>query len=75
MSLINKLTAGESRLTKFDGTLPKRSNLKQSNLHYEYSTEGIPAAMNVNPKNGILPQPSQLDMRNPPKKYMNNLPI
>jgi hypothetical protein len=74
MGLLNKLTAGESNLTALDGTTPVTPNFQQSTLHREYSTEGVPTAMQVQPRNGVLPQPSQLDWATPPSKYLNNLP-
>jgi hypothetical protein len=74
MGLLNKLTTGESNLTALNGTTPVTPNYQQSTLHREYSTEGVPTAMMVQPTNGVLPQPTQLDWSVPPAKYLNNLP-
>jgi hypothetical protein len=74
MGLLNKLVQGQSNLTALNGTTPVTPNFQQSTLHREYSTEGVPTAMMVQPPNGVLPQPSQLDQSTPPVKYLDNLP-
>jgi hypothetical protein len=74
MGLLNKLVQGQSNLTALNGTTPVTPNFQQSTLHREYSTEGVPTAMMVQPTNGVLPQPSQLDQSTPPVKYLDNLP-
>jgi hypothetical protein len=74
MGLLNKLIQGQSNLTALNGTTPVTPNYQQSTLHREYSTDGVPTAMQVRPYNGVLPQPSQLDQSTPPPKYLDNLP-
>ena len=74
MGLLQKLTTGQSQLSALDGATPVTPNFQQSTLHREYSTDGVPTAMRVQPTNGVLPQPSQLDQLLPPSKYLNNLP-
>jgi hypothetical protein len=74
MGLLNKLVQGQSNLTALDGTTPVRPNFQLSTLHRDYSIEGVPTAMQVQPRNGVLPKPSQLDPTNPPTKYLDNLP-
>jgi len=74
MGLLNKLVQGQSNLTALNGTTPVTPNFQQSTLHREYSTDGVPTAMMVQPTNGVLPQPSQLDQATPPAKYLDNLP-
>jgi hypothetical protein len=74
MGLLNKLIQGQSNLTALDGTTPVTPNFQQSTLHRDYSIEGVPTAMQVQPRNGVLPQPSQLDPSTPPAKYLDNLP-
>ena len=61
MSLYNKLTQQGSQLSGLDGATPSIPNFQQSTLHKDYSTDGIPNAMNVAPENGVLPSPSLLD--------------
>ena len=74
MSLLNKLTTGQSQLTALNGTTPVTPNYQQSTLHKEYSTIGAPTSIQVRPLNGVLPSPSQLDRQGEPSKYLNNLP-
>ena len=73
MGLLNKLVQGQSNLTALDGTTPVRPNFQLSTLHRDYSIEGVPTAMQVQPRNGVLPQPSQLDWATPPSKYLNRV--
>ena len=61
MSLLNRLTLAGSELSGLDGATPSIPNFQQSTLHKDYSTDGIPNAMNVAPENGVLPSPSLLD--------------
>jgi len=45
-----------------------------STLHDEYSLEGNPNALSVKPKNGNLPEPTQLRLPTDSPKYLDNLP-
>ena len=75
MSLKSKLVNGDSSLTSLNGTTPNIPNRQISTLHKEYSTIDDPIASQVEPNNGILPQPSTLNrVVNPSDKYLNNLP-
>jgi hypothetical protein len=74
MSLLNKLTTGQSQLTALNGTTPATPDYQQSTLHKQYSTIGVPTSIQVRPLNGVLPSPSQLDSQGAPVKYLNNLP-
>jgi hypothetical protein len=74
MSLLNKLTTGQSQLTALNGVTPATPDYQQSTLHKQYSTIGAPTSIQVRPLNGVLPSPSQLDRQGEPAKYLNNLP-
>ena len=74
MSLLEKLTSGNSQLAGLNGVSPTIPNFDQSTLHREYSTIGDPNSEKVRPRNGVLPQQSQLDPPNSPEPYILNLP-
>lgn len=89
MGLLTKLQAGDSQLTKFDGTTPPVNKLatKSSPLHAVGTTPGYSVngdysqtttALYNQYDDGVLtnplPQPSQLDGPVAPTKYLNNLP-
>ena len=71
MTLIEKLEAGDSTLTSFNGAQPPqmKGSTDASKLHDEYSVNGIP---NVTEK----PEPSTLDLNGvvPSNNYKDNLP-
>ena len=74
MSLLEKLTSGNSQLAGLNGVSPSIPNFDQSTLHREYSTIGNPNANAVTPLNGVLPQPSNLESPTAPTRYLDNLP-
>jgi len=70
MGLLDKLNTDGSNLSEFDGATPPQmtSASPQSNVHYEYSLNGIP---NLNG----YPSPSSLDLDGlTPPKYLDNPP-
>ena len=70
MGLLDKLNKDGSNLSEFDGATPPQmtSASPQSNVHYEYSLNGIP---NLNG----YPSPSSLDLDGlTPPKYLDNPP-
>ncbi len=71
MTLEEKLKAGESSLTSFNGAQPSQmaGSTDDSALHDEYSINGVP---NVIKK----PEPSTLDLNGqvPSYNYKDNLP-
>jgi len=74
MSLLEKLTSGNSQLAGLNGVSPSIPNFDQSTLHRDYSTIGEPDSENVRPRNGVLPMESQLVPPNSPEQYILNLP-
>jgi|TARA_B110000967_G_C18771926_1_gene503565 hypothetical protein len=74
MSLLNKLISGQASATSLSGQTPNTPNFQQSTLHKDYSTIGNPNASQVEPNNGVLPQPSTLEGPVAPTRYLDNLP-
>ena len=62
MGLLDKLTSGQASATSLNGLTPTTPNFAQSTLHKTYSINGDPKANNLRAQNGILPQPSSLDI-------------
>jgi len=71
MTILDKLTSGDSTLTAFNGAKPPQmpGSTDASALHDEYSINGVP---NLTEK----PDPSNLDLDGqvPSNNYKDNLP-
>ena len=70
MGLLNKLNAGDSSLSEYNGATPPTpvGATDQSTLHDQYSLNGNPNQINA-------PQPSLLDLNGiTPPKYLDNPP-
>jgi hypothetical protein len=71
MSIQQKLKAGESSLTEFNGSTPPQmaGSKPLSVLHHDYSINGKPKVVNK-------PEPSTLDLDGqiPADNYKDNLP-
>ena len=72
-SLVDKLKVDGSPLSKGNGETPRTPDFAESTLHFEYSLDTNPDKLSVRPRNGNLPEatelaPGEID------KYKDNLP-
>tara|TARA_R110002051_G_scaffold250946_1_gene310324 strand:- start:6259 stop:6507 length:249 start_codon:yes stop_codon:yes gene_type:complete len=73
-SLVNRLEKDGSPLSLDNGTTPSIPDLATSTLHKEYSLDSDPDKLSVRPRNGNLPEATELAKGDGLTKYKDNLP-
>tara|TARA_R100000742_G_C4276182_1_gene97088 strand:+ start:26 stop:283 length:258 start_codon:yes stop_codon:yes gene_type:complete len=73
-SLVDKLLVDGSPLSFDNGATPSIPDFEQSTLHKEYSLDSNPDKLSVRPRNGNLPEATELAQGDDVAKYKDNLP-
>jgi hypothetical protein len=73
-SLVNRLETDGSPLSLDNGSTPSIPDFAVSTLHKEYSLDSNPDKLSVRPRNGNLPEATDLSSGDNVAKYKDNLP-
>jgi hypothetical protein len=73
-SLVNRLEKDGSPLSLDNGATPSTPDFAESTLHKEYSLDSNPDKLSVRPRNGNLPEATELATGDGVAKYKDNLP-
>tara|TARA_R110000824_G_scaffold356812_2_gene544087 strand:+ start:237 stop:485 length:249 start_codon:yes stop_codon:yes gene_type:complete len=73
-SLVNRLEKDGSSLSLDNGATPTTPDFAISTLHKEYSLDSDPDKLSVRPRNGNLPEATELATGEDVAKYKDNLP-